>query len=198
MTFHLSSLFSSSESKSNPQACASFSLRSAPWDGGKKILVHPSGYPMEAPPMYTIAIPSANSSSVVLSHGWGGGQWDIVGDARLPTFSSKVRLTTHGQGMEMRFSEMSGSATIQTPNMGKLKWKLDSMALTTLELRDESGTKLAKYYSGKTSGEKVLEILVPHDVRFLELVLLSGFATKTLNKTALETSGEVFGAIVGA
>lgn len=148
--------------------------------------------------MYTITIPSANSSSVVLSHGWGGGQWDIIGDARIPTFSSKVRLTVHGQGMEMRFSDMSGNATVQTPSMGKLKWKLDVMTLKNLELRDESGTKLAKYYSGKTSGEKVLEILVPHDIRFLELVLLSGFATKTLNKNSLETTGEVFSSIVGA
>ncbi|CAG8039279.1 unnamed protein product [Penicillium salamii] len=196
MTFHLSSLFSSGGS-SDPQACASFSIRPAPWDG-TKILVHQTGYPIDSPPMYSITISSSGKSNVVVSRGWGGGPWDVVGDARLPTFSSKIHLTIHGQPTEMRFSEMSGNSSFPTPSMGKLKWKLDSMSTKKMDLLDESGRKLAKVHSGKASGEKILDILIPHDIFFLEVVLLSAWANKAQNKTALEASGEVIGAVLGA
>lgn len=42
-----------------------------------------------------------------------------------------------------------------------------------MELQDAAGEKLAKLRPGKL-GEKVLKILVSHDSRFFELVLLSG------------------------
>ncbi|CAG8017843.1 unnamed protein product [Penicillium olsonii] len=196
MTFHLSSLFSSGSS-SNSQACASFSIRAAPWDG-TKILVHPAGYPIDAPPMYTIAISSSGKSNVIVSRGWGGGPWDVVGDAQLPNFSSKIRLNIHGQQTEMRYSEMSGNSTFQSLSMGKLKWKLDPMSTKKMDLVNDHGTRVANVHGGKASGEKILDILVPHDIFFLEMALLSGWANRAQNKTALETSGEVLGAVLGA
>lgn len=148
--------------------------------------------------MYTITLPSTSTSTVVLSRGWGIDPRDIIGDARLPTFSSKIRMTVYGQSREMRFNEMSGSATLETTSMGKLKWKLDSMTMKNLELQDSSSTKLAKFRSGKAFGEKILDILVPHDIRFLELALLSGMTTRKLNKTAVKATEEVLSSVLGA
>ena len=99
--------------------------------------------------------------------------------------------------MIMRLSENSGSFALESPTMGNLKWKLD-MTLRNLELRDASGTKLAKFHSGKASGEKILDILVPHDSRFLELVLLSGLTARMKNKSEMEAAGEILSAILGA
>lgn len=197
MTLHFPSLFSSAHGKLNPQACTSFSIRSAPWDG-EKFLIHPLGAPIEAQPMYTITLPSNSISNVILSRGWGIDPRDIIGDARLPTFSSKIHMNVYGQSTEIRFNEISGSATLETPSMGKLKWKLDSITMKNLELRDSSSTKLAKFRSGKALGEKVLDILVPHDIRFLELAVLSGMTTRKLNKTAVEATGEILSSVLGA
>jgi hypothetical protein len=194
----MSSLFSfSSNSKSsNNPAYVSFSMRPAPGDRAK-ILVYPSSYSVQAPPIYSITISETSTPNVIIFRGWGGGPWDIVGDSRLSTFSSKCHLTIQGQSMEMRLNEMSGTCTLEKPTMGKLKWKLD-MTLKTLELRDASGTKLARLYSGKASGEKILDILVPHDTWFLELVLLSGLTARMKNKTEMEAAGEILSSILGA
>ncbi|CAI7568610.1 unnamed protein product [Penicillium viridicatum] len=163
----LFSAFSTNTKSLNPQSSVSFSLRPAPWDS-TKTLVHPSGYPTEAPPMYSMASKDS-APNVVVFRGWGEGPWDIIGDARLPTLSSKIR---------------------------QLKWKPDMLTGRNMELQDATGKKLAKLRPGK-SGEKVLEILVSHDSRFLELVLLSGWTARTMNKSVMEATGEILSSVVG-
>jgi hypothetical protein len=197
MAAHMSSLFSfGAHSKSStPQTYVSFSLRSAPWDP-TKILVHPSGHPVDAPPMYSITISETSTPNVMMSRGWGGGPWDIIGDARLPTFSSKCHLTIQGQSMILRLNELSGSFAIESPTNGKLKWRLD-MSMRNLELRDPAGTKLAEIHSGK-AGEKIVDILVPHDSRLLDLVLLSGLTARMKHRSEMEAAGEILSGILGA
>ncbi|KAJ5810782.1 hypothetical protein N7447_010298 [Penicillium robsamsonii] len=134
---------------------------------------------------------------MVLFRGWGEGPWDIISDARLPSLSSKIHLSFYGEPINMRLSQLSGNFTLESPAIGKLKWKLDVLTGRNMELQDATGQKLAKLRPGK-SGEKVLEILVSHDSRFLELVLLSGWTARTMNKSMTEATGEILGAVVGA
>lgn len=180
----------------SPQACASFSLRPAPWDT-TKILIHPSGYPIQAPPLYSITISKESAPNVVVARGWGGGPWDIIGDARLPSLSSKIHLMFYGQPMNLRLNQMSGNSTFESPTTGRLKWKVDMLTGRNMELHDSTSQKLAKLRPGK-SGEKTLEILVAHDSRFFELVLLTGMAARTMNKSMTEATGEILGAVLGA
>lgn len=93
------SSFTINKESSSRQSCISLSLRLAPWDSAKT-LVHPSGYPIEAPPIYSI-ISQDTAPNVVLLRGWGDSTWDIVGDARLPTLSSKIHLTFYGRPINM-------------------------------------------------------------------------------------------------
>lgn len=104
----------------------------------------------------------------------------------------------YGQSMNMRFSQISGNCTLEPPAMGRMKWKLDMLTGRKIELHDGTGSKLAKLRPEGKSGEKVLEILVPHDTRFLELVLLSGLTVKTMNSSMTEATGEILGAVLGA
>lgn len=190
----LFSAFSTNTKSSNRQSSISFSLRPAPWDS-TKTLVHPSEYPTEAPPMYSIASKDS-APNVVVFRGWGEGPWDIIGDARLPSLSSKIHLAFYGQPIHMCLNELSGSFTFESPATGQLKWKLDMLTGRNMDLQDATGKRLAKLRPGK-SGEKVLEILVSHDSRFLELVLLSGWTARTMNKSVTEATGEILSSVVG-
>ncbi|CAP85503.1 Pc20g01740 [Penicillium rubens Wisconsin 54-1255] len=180
---------------SNRQSCISFSLRPAPWDSAK-ILVHPSGYPIEAPPMYSI-ISKDSPPNVVLLRGWGEGPWVIVGDARLPTLSSKIHLTFYGQPIIMRLNQLSGNYALESPAVGQLKWRPDMFTGRDMQLQDATGRKLAKLRPGK-SGEKLLEILVSHDSSFSEIVLLSGWTARAMTKSVTEATGEILSSVVGA
>ncbi|KAJ6048784.1 uncharacterized protein N7446_011467 [Penicillium canescens] len=190
------SFFSTRSQTANPQV-VSLSLRPAPWDP-TKVLVHPAGYPIEAPPLYSVVTCKEQAPNVVVLRGWGAGPWDMVGDARLPSLSSKSRITLHGQPIDMRLSQVSGHFSFQTSSTGRLKWKANMLSGKNLELHDASGRKMATIQPSGTSGEKKLEVSVSHDSRFLELVLLSGMTAKAMNKAENETAVEILGSILGA
>lgn len=84
--------------------------------------------------------------------------------------------------------------------MGRLKWHVNKLTGSPLELRDGSGDMLAQFKSAgfPGSGEKKLEILVPCDDFFVELVVLSGTAAKALAKAEIDTASEVVQAVAGA
>lgn len=77
--------------------------------------------------------------------------------------------------------------------MGEMKWKVDKLTGSTLELKDSSGNKVAKLKSGGGHGEKKLDILIPCDAFFVELVMLSGIAAKTISKIMTDIAIEVAG-----
>lgn len=171
----------------------SFSIRPAPWDP-KRILVHPAGYPIEAPPVLSVATPC----QVVLSRGRGDGPYDVIGTAKLPNmFSSTSHLTLRGEHLDMRMSQMSGSFSLESRSMGQLKWKTDGLSGKTLELRDRSGQRIAEFGPRGRSGEKYIE-MIPGDDYFVELVLLSGMTARAVNKTISEATVEAVSSVVGA
>lgn len=175
----------------------SFTMRPAPWDPSRTV-VHSTGYPIEAPPVFSIVASKDGDPNVVVFAGYGGGPQDVIGTAKLPsTFSSKFQIMLRGQYIEMRKSQMSeGHYSIES-HMGKLKWKVDGLTGKKLELRDASSNKIATMKSGKASGEKILEIR-PGDNFYVELVVLSAIAVRTHKNGSAADSIEVVSAILGA
>jgi hypothetical protein len=120
---------------------------------------------------------------------------NIIGTAALSSMSSTSELSLRGRPMKMKASQLSGNYTVECPPMGRLKWKVDQLTAKSMELVDESGWTLAKLRP--TGKEKVLEILVPCDDFFVELVLLSGMAAKAGTKGQMEIASEIIQGIVG-
>lgn len=69
-----------------------------------------------------------------------------------------------------------------------------------MELVDVRGNKLARLKSNHISGmgHKKLELLVPCDPVFLDLVVASAMTVKFLVKAMNDAAGEVVGAVVDA
>lgn len=102
------------------------------------------------------------------------------------TFSSLTTTTTlsiRGYVIHMKMSQLSGNFTLEYSTVGTLKWKLNHLRGSTLELFDSSGHKLARIKSAHPGSEdKKLEILTSCDSIFLELIILSATVAKTLTK----------------
>lgn len=175
----------------------SFTIRPATWDPSK-YLVHPAGYPIEAPPIYSIVASKDQSPNVVVFSGWGAGPHDVIGDGKYPkTFHSTCPLTLRGQPLDMRMSQSgSGEFKFDHPVMGHMKWKPDILSSSRMELRDGSGRRVATFGKGK-KGEKSLDV-IQGDLYFIELVILSGITAINLNKGMTEAAAEIFGSILGA
>ena len=80
--------------------------------------------------------------------------------------------------------------------MGKFKWDSDSIAANAIALSDGSGMKLARFQVGER-----LDILVPCEDLFLDLVIVSGLAAAGIKaKDAKNTKiiGELIGGLAGS
>lgn len=99
--------------------------------------------------------------------------------------------------MKLKPSSMSGTGHhFVYPPIGKFAWKNDSLAGKALALRDEAGMTLARYKAD--SGR--LEILVPCDDSFLDLVVITALAAGVMDKKnakVMEVMGEVLGGVAG-
>ncbi|KAL3955939.1 hypothetical protein ACCO45_008785 [Purpureocillium lilacinum] len=107
---------------------------------------------------------------------------NLVGEGKLSSFSSTSQMRVRGMPFTLRMSQMSGSITLESPVTGKMKLKPNPMTGTGLGMYDASGNKVAKIRSGGGFGDKQLEIYVPGDGMFIEVVLLSFMTAKMLNK----------------
>ncbi|KPM44543.1 hypothetical protein AK830_g1977 [Neonectria ditissima] len=193
----ISNFLSSTEKPSNPGSQI-FQIRPSPHGHGL-LVVHPAGYPKDAPPMYCIKVKPSSKPNVVLSRGPMSPQ-TTVGHARFHFFSSTTELFVRGQPVPLKASTFSGKFTMDIPGMGKFKWKPNQLTGTSFELFDGAGRKLAKLGSAGllAFGEKKLELMVPCDDFFLDLVLLSAISVKELSKIAGEAASGATEAVIGA
>ncbi|KAH8684125.1 hypothetical protein BGZ61DRAFT_455659 [Ilyonectria robusta] len=175
-----------------------FLLRKSPNDP-KLLVIHPDGYPMSAPPLYSVRVTS-KKPNVTLSRGYMSPE-NIIGYATVHAFSSTNELSLRGQPMSMKQSMFGDKYSFTVPHMGNFKWK-PSMFSGSHELYDGSGQKLAKLGSGGLfSSEKKLELMVPGDDFFMDLVVLTAIAAKEITKLGEkvgEAGAEVAGAVVAA
>ncbi len=102
-------------------------------------------------------------------------------------------MSLRGQPMRMKMSQLSGNFTLECPSIGRLKWHVNKLTGSPLELRDDSGITLAQFKSAgfPGSGEKKLEILVACDDFFVDLVLLSVMIAKAMAEAMLKAASEV-------
>ncbi|KAK7408715.1 hypothetical protein QQX98_009131 [Neonectria punicea] len=189
---------SSTQKPSNPGSQV-LHIRPSPHDS-KLLVVHPVGYPKDAPPMYSIKVSQSSKPNVVVSRGLMSPQ-STVGHAIFHMFfSTTSELSVRGQPIPLKASHFSGKFTMDVPGIGRFKWKPNQLTGTSFELYDGAGMKLAKLGSAGllAFGEKKLELMVPCDDFFLDLVLLSAMSVKEMSKIATEAVGEASSAVVGA
>lgn len=98
--------------------------------------------------------------------------------------------------MKMKPGTLSSNQSFTYPPVGKMKWKSNFMG-TALELFDTGADrKLARYklkFSG--SGGKRLELFVPCDDLFLDLVVLSGVAAAAKDLEQAKAAAKIADAV---
>ncbi|KAF2494367.1 hypothetical protein BU16DRAFT_562027 [Lophium mytilinum] len=204
MTGLKSRLFSSISSIQPPNNPPSrnFSVRTSPKDANVTF-VHHVGDPIEAPPLYSIVTLEGLKQSLLVYRGIPHPHpRSMIGNANFHSFPSTTDLNLRGEPIPMKMNQLSGNLSLEHYPFGKLrwKWKLDRYTGTGLELTTASGSKLAQLKSAGIHRlrEKRLEVLVVCDERFVELVVLSAMAAKTISKAQVEVGSEVAGAAAGA
>ncbi|UNI17270.1 hypothetical protein JDV02_003627 [Purpureocillium takamizusanense] len=180
-----------------------FTLGSAPSGSSLNATsVRPAGYPPTAPPLYTFTGAPHAKPNIALYYGEAASPAaNMIGEGKLSSFSSTTQMRVRGMPFTLRMSHMSGSVTLESPVTGKMKLKPNPMTGTGLALYDSSGNKVAKIRSGGGGGfgdKKQLEIYVPCDGMFIEVILLSFLTAKMLNKIVGDAVGEAVTSVVTA
>ncbi|KAH7348315.1 hypothetical protein BKA65DRAFT_500355 [Rhexocercosporidium sp. MPI-PUGE-AT-0058] len=185
-----------SSTASGSPAFSTFSIRSSP-HLPDYLVVHPIGYPADVPPLFTI-VTSQSKPNVSIFRGHPDPA-NKLGDATMHTFSSSIDLSHRGHMGKLKTNSLSGNFTLQSP-AGKYKWVPGQITGSSLELRDGSGTKIATLKSAgfPGSGERKLDLFIPCDDMFVELIVLSGMAAKTSQKQTEEAAAEIAQAVAGA
>ncbi|KAJ9633576.1 hypothetical protein H2204_006782 [Knufia peltigerae] len=113
------------------------------------------------------------------------------------SLSGTVTMTLNGQEIKMKpsWEGMQFSMSFESP-AGKLTWRPTSWG-NGMMLRDKSGTSLAKYVYYKLSGDPQLEIFVPLDDSFLDLVVTAAISVYENDKKSLKTVSKVVKAAAG-
>jgi hypothetical protein len=138
------------------------------------ILIHPTGVVDTFPPLYSLSI-STDSKPNVVFYGGPHSPSTIIGTAVFHSLSGKIDLNLHGQSIIMKPEGMPLAYHFEFPPVGKLKWQ----AGAGLELRDAGEMKVVKLKSsGLLSEERVFEMMLPCEPRFVDLVVLSGWAIR--------------------
>ncbi|KAL4789486.1 hypothetical protein BDV19DRAFT_374091 [Aspergillus venezuelensis] len=180
----------------------------------KIILIHPSGTPSTAPPLYSLtSSPKSSKADYVLARGPDPNDPAVlVGEVRSHTFSSKYDLIVRGTQCSLKESGGGSNYNIEIPGMGKYKWVTDMENLSSnMKLMDESKrTTFASYSKSsekssvgtwkKIVGGKDRELVLDRPVSefFTEVLLVSLYAVKMAKEGALEAAGEIVGAVAGA
>lgn len=161
------------------------------------MVVHPGGVADTSPPLYSLSVSSESKPNVVVYRGPHSPS-NIIGTAVFHSLSGKIDLVFHGQPITIKPSGMSIAHHFEFPPVGKLKWQPNQTTGMGLELRDASGLKVAKLKStGFCSGDRVFEMMVPCDPRFLDLVVLSGWAVRADMDKDNSAVAEILGAVLG-
>ena len=195
MTDRLSGLFSSSNSSGGGNVVTqAYNINMSELDALRLTKIHPAGAPPESPPVYSFTGSESTTPNTVLY--WGmPTPHGIIGEGTFSTFSSKVDMRLRNMPMNMKKSQMSESFSLESPVTGRLKWKTSEMSGSTLYLKDEQGTRIARMKSSLHN--KVLEIHVPCNPMFAEAVLFSALTVKSIKKDDAKTAVDVMSSVLG-
>ncbi|KAL4866282.1 hypothetical protein BDV12DRAFT_210630 [Aspergillus spectabilis] len=190
-----------------------FILRQSP-QTHKIIIIHPSGVPTTAPPSYSLtSSPKTAKGDYALARGSDPNDpGALIGTVKSHTFSSKYDLVVRGTPCTLKESTMGDKYTIEIPQMGVYKWCTDSENLSSkMWLKDERKNVLVTYdkvrgEASSVSGwkkfvggrDRSLTFHVPASEMFVEVMIVSIYAVKMAKEGAIETAGEIVGALAGA
>ncbi|KAL3443545.1 hypothetical protein BJX65DRAFT_285018 [Aspergillus insuetus] len=177
----------------------------------KIILIHPAGQPATAPPLYSLtSSPKSSKADYVLARGPDpNNPQALIGEVKSHTFSSKYDLTVRGTACLLKESTLGDKYTITIPGMGTYKWHTESMS-SKMWLKDEAKNVLATYDKSRGPSsvgtwkkfiggrDRELQVMAPLGEFFVEVLLVSIYAVKMAQEGAIETAGEVVGAVAGA
>ena len=171
----------------------------------KATIVQREGPQGSAFPLFSMTPTSFPQSGIQVSRvvGWNPALQEApISEVRFHSLSTtNVDMQLHGQHLKIKNDGFSSTYTMDDPRAGKLKWKSSSKAL---ELTDSAGTMLAKYQRkgaiGRSDGKR-LDILIPCDDLFLDLIVVSALAVgrkREKDSKDAEAAGEVVSALAGA
>lgn len=194
----LLSTLSSSQSEANPPTHA-FLIRTSPRDSSL-ITLYAAGCPTDAPPVLFIQRTKATKGNLLLFKGLPGTSV-ALGDASFHYFTSTSDLRVRGQSIRLKKSELTGDLSMTCPPMGKLKWKVKKLTGSLMVLCGSNGDRLAEFKPTGKFGfgdDMLLDILVPGDEFFVELVVLSAMAARALSRAENEAAVGVMDGLGGA
>ena len=178
------------------QAHQVLTCRTIPSQPDVKILER-AGFPNPDLPLFSFRRNKSKPNIIV--HRIGAGNAPIletfIGDASVSASTSSVKINLQGQAIKLKINEMTLSSYNFTSSMGKFKWKSDSLAGNAIALTDGSSMKLARYMPGER-----LEVLVPCDDHFLDLVVVTALSAAAIMKKDgenAEAAGEIISALLG-
>jgi hypothetical protein len=124
-----------------------------------------------------------------------------IGDARFKSLSSTTSLTLRGQQIRLKQSHLTDDFTLECLPLGTWKWKVNKLTGSSMKLCDTNrgNEVVAELKSVGTFRveEKRLEILVPCDSFFVEMVLLSAVTANEVMKATDSAILHVFEAAAG-
>ncbi|KAL5358603.1 hypothetical protein BJX96DRAFT_173595 [Aspergillus floccosus] len=166
-----------------------YTLRTSPADRHTTLL-QPAGYPETSPPAFSVTVSKTTKPNVVIYRGAAHAS-PPIGDARFHTFSSTTDVTLRGEPVRMKQSQLSGSFAVETGRWGSFKWHLNQMTGSSLELKDSAGRVMAVLKSRAGGfGERKLEILVPCEERFVELIVVTGMVGMVVTREVFRAGAE--------
>lgn len=165
-----------------PPPVQAFEIKS---DGGLK-LFRPVGTPDTSPPVLTVVKDRWRKPNFSLVWGPPEASNDpsrVAGWATLSTFGAKSDGQLRGLPLNVR-ETWGADYEVETPNLGKLKWKRNGRAIG-LDLFNGDKQLIAKLRVGEgwSSSQKILEIYVPGDNYFVEVVALTSLIVRELTQS---------------
>lgn len=155
---------------------------------------HPNG---SKTPIFTVETHEYSKPNVKFSKIFPDGSKQDTCTATFSSLSGSITLSFNGQ--ELKLKEGLDGLVFSGPS-GELKWKSSGGSSSIYDLVDQAKVKIARYtFKGK--GEPRLEIFVPCEDGFVDLVICSGVAVGVKKKkTGEEVAAgfEIVGHLLGA
>lgn len=174
-----------------PPPVQAFEIKTSKSDHGLK-LIRPVGAPDNSPPIMTIIKSRWHKPNFSLIQGPPPlpeeGNPDpsrVAGWATLATFGSKADGQVRGNPLNIKMETWGAGCLVETPTLGKLKWKRNEKTAIGLDLFDGDKRLVAKLRVGEgwDNAQKILEIYVPGDDYFTEVVAISSMIVRELTQS---------------
>ena len=179
-------------------ALQTLEIRQSKADPAQLMFVHAAGAPEDSEPLWSILNNKAGNPDILIYKG-SSHPHNVFGYGSFSTFSGSATLKMRGIPVKVKSNSLSESYTVESQQMGKMKWKPNPTTGMGLQLYDSSGTVVAKINSsGFGMGTKSLVVYVPANEFLLDLIVFSAMVVRTMKQAQEETTSEIVQAVAGA